>query len=79
VTLERWQAVKAGDVLIDHHASDARREVFRIRRVSGTRGQRPDDVRVCLVCTNLKSTKSSTTLFTSDNLGPHRFDIAEDP
>lgn len=78
MTLERWKALAAGDVLIDENMGGREREVFSVRRISGTRGQ-GNKTRVCLVVTNLKSHLTRTTIFVSDELGLRRFKLKGEP
>lgn len=78
MTLEEWQALKLGDVVIDHRHRDARRTILSITRVRGKPSQR-GLTRTAMRLTSLKSAKGYCVVFESENTGPHRFDLARDP
>lgn len=76
MTIEQWRLLRPGDVVLDGAHGHARRKIFSITRVSGTRGQGLK-TRVCLTCTNLKQSNAKTHIFVSDELGSRRFHFPE--
>ena len=79
MTLEEWNSIKPGDVLIDHRFDGARRHVFEVSRTAGKASQR-GRTRTTLVVNNLRNAKHPSNLtviiFESDRTGPPRFDRA---
>lgn len=80
MTVEEWNGLKVGDVLIDHKQRDAIRTIVEITRHSGKPTQR-GLTRTVLSTTNLKSKDATayTLIFESENTGPKRFDFAPRP
>lgn len=75
MTIFEFKGLRVGDVLLDGNHRRARRKIYAIKRVSGTRGQ-GTKTRVAITCTNLKSNGSRTIIFVSDEIGSARFELA---
>lgn len=74
MTTTEFQALRPGDVVVDTHHGWQVRKIYKISRVSGTRGQCCGMVRVGMTVTNLKQYGAKTIIFTSDHRGPERFE-----
>lgn len=75
MTIEQWEAVKAGDRIADRWFRGAVRQVFGVSRVQAKNSRL---TRTCLTVSSLKSHGAKTHIFETENTGPHRFDFVAD-
>ena len=73
VTLEQWNSLKVGDVLLDRHHRGAQRRIYSITRRQAKNSALTGTY---LTVTNLKSNRSHTIVYETENTGPDRFDLA---
>lgn len=82
MTVDEWNALKAGDVVLDRHFTHredgGRRTIIEVGR---HRSRNSSTTRTALVVSSFKSYGRRTIIFETENTGPSRFDLAptEDP